>query len=255
MPTGINWTDETWNPATGCTFVSEGCINCYAAEISNAMERQGVAKYRNGFSYTEHMDAVRGPLKWKNQKKIFVNSMSDFFHEKATEQFTHACLDMMRMVAPQHIYQILTKRPARAIKVVKAYCKANGMRELPQHIWMGVSVENERTTGRIDLLRKVPCVTRFISFEPLIGPVGPVNLAGIDWAIIGGESGVRHRVMRKEWPQDIMRQCRQQDVPIWFKQWGGIKHDSGGRTINNRTYDEFPKYLEGPQAAGQMTLF
>ena len=237
----IEWTDVTWNPATGCTKVSEGCRNCYAERVAERLRGMGKPKYARGFEYTEHADAVGLPLRWRKPRMIFVNSMSDLFHEAATKPFLDSCFETM-LSADWHTYQILTKRPRRMAEYAM---HGPGM---PPHIWMGTSVEDGRVLHRIGELRRVRCAVRFISFEPLLGAIPETDLSGIHWCIIGGESGPDHRPMREEWAADLIRQCRGQGVPVFFKQWGGIRPDSGGRTIRGRTYDEYPK-ISGPMQA------
>ncbi len=235
----IEWTEATWNPTTGCTKISAGCKNCYAATLSKRLKAMGLKKYKNEFQFTEHPYELETPLHWKKPRKIFVNSMSDLFHEKAAMEFIGSCFDTM-MRARWHTYQVLTKRPKKMAEFSTLFYKYYGQ-EIPSHIWMGTSVENEDNVWRIKEIRKVKCDIRFISFEPLIGSVGKVDLDGIDWAIIGGESGYRFRPVQKDWILEIIRQCKQQKVKVFFKQWGGIRPKSGGRVINGRTYDEYPE--------------
>lgn len=235
----IEWTEATWNPTTGCSKISAGCANCYAETLAKRLHAIGMPKYDNGFTYTEHESAVDIPLTWKKSRRIFVNSMSDLFHEDAAPEFIARCFDVM-IKANWHTYQILTKRPHRMKDFSRMFERYFGM-SIPGHIWMGTSVENADTLYRLDDLRKVRCKTRFISFEPLLGSVGQVNLDGIHWVIIGGESGPGYRPVKKEWIIDIISQCQQQHVPVFFKQWGGLRPKSGGRHINGRTYNEYPK--------------
>ncbi len=235
----IEWTEATWNPSTGCSRVSSGCKNCYAEKLSARLKAMGVAKYQNGFEFTEHASEVDLPLSWKKPKKIFVNSMSDLFHEDSTREFVRRCFDVM-VSADWHIYQVLTKRPKRMRVFSNEFARRYG-HDIPQHIWMGTSVENSLTTNRIDRLREVRCEMRFVSFEPLLGPIDGVNLEGIDWAIIGGESGHNYRKVEKEWVVDLIRQCKRQRVKVFFKQWGGRYPKAGGRKIGRRTYSEYPK--------------
>lgn len=242
LDSAIEWTDATWNPTTGCTKISPGCKNCYAATLSRRLKAMGVLKYRNNFQFTEQPDDLDLPFTWKKQKKVFVNSMSDLFHEQSRMEFIARCFDVM-IKADQHQYQVLTKRAKTMLEFSKLFEKYFDS-EIPAHIWMGVSVENEDYVWRINDLRKVKCKTRFISFEPLLGSVGKVDLTGIDWAIIGGESGVGFRPVQKEWIQDIIKQCTKQKVSVFFKQWGGIRPKSGGREINGRIYDEYPEIKE-----------
>ena len=199
----------------------------------------GQQKYKKGFQYVEHPSDVELPLTWKKPKKIFVNSMSDLFHEKSTFEFTGKCFSTM-ILADHHDYQILTKRPKRMAEFSELFFKYFG-HKIPNFMWMGTSIENNNYISRINDLRKVKCHTRFISFEPLLGSVGKVNLRGIDWAIIGGESGPHYRPVEKIWIEEIIKQCQDQGVAVFFKQWGGFRPKSGGRTINSRKYGEYPK--------------
>ena len=236
---GIEWTEATWNPASGCTKISPGCKNCYAEAMAKRLKAMGQQKYKNGFQYAEHPSDVTLPLSWKKPRKIFVNSMSDLFHENSVFEFTGRCFAVM-IQADHHDYQILTKRPKRMAYFSKIFFEYFGC-DIPNFIWMGASIENRQYASRIKDLLKVRCRTRFVSFEPLIGAIGKVNLRGIDWAIIGGESGHGYRKVRKEWIEEIIDQCREQNVPVFFKQWGGPRPKSGGRTINGRKYGQYPK--------------
>lgn len=235
----IEWTEASWNPATGCTKVSKGCKYCYAEKMSMRLHAMGKLKYAAGFEYTEHMGAVNLPRMWKKPRRIFVNSMSDLFHEYATHGFLNAVFETM-MWADWHTYQILTKRPFRMAEYSNIFAD-HFDRDIPNHIWCGTSIEDQDVLHRIDALRSVACTVRFISFEPLLGPLGKLDLAGIHWCIIGGESGTGHRLVKKEWILDIIRQCQAQDVPVFFKQWGGPRPTSGGRTIDGQTYDQYPE--------------
>src|SRR2546422_853701 len=235
----IEWTNATWNPTTGCTKISQGCKNCYAARLSPKLKRWGIKKYKNNFEFTQHKSELGLPLKWKNSKKIFVNSMSDLFHEEAEMSFIEKCF-MTMISADWHNYQILTKRPQKMVEFSRLFYKFFGF-PIPPYIWMGVSVENNDTLLRIDHLRKVKCHTRFISFEPLLEKLDCVNLKNIDWAIIGGESGPNYRNIEEEWILDLIKQCKKQQVRVFFKQWGGPRPKSGGRVIRGKTYDQFPK--------------
>ena len=235
----IQWTDATWNPTTGCTKISQGCKNCYAETLSKRLKRMKLKKYKNEFKYTQHEADVELPLKWKKSRKIFVNSMSDLFHEDAEMEFVGRCFFTM-VKADWHIYQVLTKRPGKMAEFSNMFSKYFGF-PIPNHIWMGTSIENNDTTWRIKEVNKVKCSTRFISFEPLLEKINKVDLKGIDWAIIGGESGFHFRSVEKEWIQDLIKQSQKQKVKVFFKQWGGIRPKSGGRTINGRTYDGYPK--------------
>lgn len=235
----IEWTEATWNPTTGCTKISPGCKNCYAEKLSKRLKAMGVKKYKNNFKFTEQPDDLDLPLKWKKTKRIFVNSMSDLFHEEARMEYIGNCFHTM-LKADHHFYQVLTKRSEKMLEFSKLF-KEFYANKIPAHVWMGVSIENADYRWRMDDLRKVKCHTRFLSIEPLIGSVGKLNLKGIDWVIIGGESGYGFRPVKKEWIVDIIRQCKKQKVAVFFKQWGGIRPKSGGRTINRKIYNEYPK--------------
>lgn len=238
----IEWTEATWNPTTGCTKISPGCKNCYAEKLSKRLKAMGVKKYRNNFQFTEQPNDLELPFTWKKPKKIFVNSMSDLFHENARMEYIASCFHTM-IQANWHVYQVLTKRSHIMVQFSKLFENYFGDK-IPPHVWMGVSVENEDYKWRIDDLRKVKCNTRFLSIEPLLGPVEELNLKKIDWVIIGGESGHGFRTVKKEWILDIIKQCKKQKVAVFFKQWGGIRPKSGGRVINGRTFDEYPEIKE-----------
>ncbi len=224
----------TWNPITGCSKVSQGCKNCYAERLAKRLQAMGVRRYANGFKVTLHEDAIEIPLSWKQPRLVFVNSMSDLFHEKIPLKFIQRVFDTM-IRTPQHTYQILTKRSQRLAELAS---------DLPwsPNIWMGVSVEDERVVHRIYDLQKVPAAVRFLSCEPLIGPLDDLPLDGIHWVIVGGESGPRARPMKQEWVDAILGQCRHSGVPLFFKQWGGVRKDLTGRKLHGRTYDEMPSF-------------
>lgn len=244
----IEWTDASWNPTTGCTKVSAGCTNCYAETLSLRLQKMGSQRYKDGFKLTLHEDALNLPFKWKEPKKIFVNSMSDLFHKDVPFGFIDKVWEVM-LKANWHIYQILTKRPEIMLKYLEERRKVNQSLNIqPKHIWLGTSVEDSRVINRIDTLRKVPATIRFISFEPLIGDVGKIDLSGINWAIVGGESGKNHRPMKEEWILNILRQCKKQGVSFFFKQWGGVTSKSGGRLLQGKTYDEYPDISETKQS-------
>lgn len=237
----IEWTNSSWNPTTGCTKVSAGCTNCYAETLALRLQKMGSKRYRNAFKLTLHEDALNLPLKWKRPKKIFVDSMSDLFHKDVPFDFIDKVWDVM-FKANWHIYQILTKRPEIMLQYLEERRKvSHALNISPKHIWLGTSVEDSKVIHRIDTLRKVPAAIRFISFEPLIGDVGKLDLSNIHWAIVGGESGPNHRSMKEEWALNILKQCRNQNVPFFFKQWGGIKSKSGGRALQGKIYDEYPE--------------
>jgi len=232
--TSIEWTDATWNPTTGCTKISPGCTYCYSERLSLRLRKMGVQKYENEFRFTLHPSQLDLPLRWRKPRKIFVNSMSDLFHEEMPDNFLQSIFSVIKR-ANWHIYQILTKRPERMLDFVDRHREA-----IPEHVWMGVTVEAEECKSRIDLLREVPARIRFISFEPLLNPVGTIDLRGVLWVIAGGESGPNRRIMKPEWVREIRDQCVQQCVPFFFKQWGGFRPRSGGRLLDGKTWDEYP---------------
>ena len=199
----------------------------------------GVKKYSKQFEFSQHEDDLDLPLKWKKPRKIFVNSMSDLFHENSDLTFIGRCFLTMKK-SEKHIFQILTKRPKKMLEYSIQHKKFFGT-PIDEHIWLGTSVENKKNVPRIDYLRKINCPIKFVSFEPLIGSVGKIDLTNIQWVIIGGESGPKYRPVKEEWIQEIISQCREQDVKVFFKQWGGFRPKSNGREINGRTYSEFPK--------------
>ena len=229
----IEWTKSTWNPVTGCTKISPGCKNCYAERIAKRLFAMGQANYVNGFKLTLHEHALKLPLKWKKSQTIFVNSMSDLFHKDVPEEFILKIFNVMNS-APWHTFQILTKRAERLVKVSNRLVWG-------KNIWMGVSVENADYKTRIDYLRKTKAQVKFISFEPLIDEIDTVNLRGIDWVIVGGESGPKARYMSPEWVINLRNQCLAQNVPFFFKQWGGINKKKTGRLLDGRTWDEMPQ--------------
>lgn len=232
----IEWTESTWNPVTGCSKVSPGCANCYAERMARRLKAMGQANYRNGFQVTCHPHMLERPGQWTRPQMVFVNSMSDLFHDDVPQSFIEKTFDVMRE-ADRHIFQVLTKRSARLRELADSL-------PWPENIWMGVSVENEDFAFRMDHLRQVPAAVRFVSLEPLLGPVPDLNLQGINWVIVGGESGPGARPMKREWVSDIQDQCRQAEVPFFFKQWGGTNRKKAGRKLNGRTYDEMPAALE-----------
>jgi protein gp37 len=236
----IEWTDGTWNPATGCTHVSAGCDHCYAERLAVRLQRMGQPKYANGFAYAEHAEALTIPRQWTRPRRIFVNSMSDLFHEDATKTFVYRVLETMVEI-PRHTYQVLTKRPGKAAAWVNGFCRERGLERLPGHVWLGASVEDARVRFRIDQLRRAQATIRFLSCEPLLGPLPDLDLAGIHWVIAGGESGPGHRPIGRDWVREIRDQCLLRDIPFFFKQWGGITPKASGRMLDGRTWDEFPE--------------
>jgi protein gp37 len=250
--TQIEWTDATWNPVAGCSIVSAGCTNCYAMEMARRLEAMDVQKYHgltrrsgkrtiwNGI-VREDYQALDIPLGWKKPKKIFVNSMSDLFHESVSDGFIAKVWQIMKDT-PRHHYQLLTKRPERMAAVVR-----DTIKDVLPNVWLGTSVENAEVTSRIDALRKVPARIRFISFEPLIGPVGVVDLNRIHWAIVGGESGRSARPIREEWIDEVYDQCSVYDTAFFFKQWGAWGKDNkrrskkaNGRVYRDQVWDQMP---------------
>jgi protein gp37 len=230
--TSIEWTEVTWNPVTGCTKISAGCKNCYAERMAKRLYAMGSSRYRNKFEVTLHEDLIDAPRSWKTPRTIFVNSMSDLFHEKIPLEFIRAVFDTMAET-PQHTYQVLTKRSARLRKVA-------GALEWAPNIWMGVSIEDNRVMHRLNDLKHVPASVRFLSLEPLIGPLDGLELTGIDWVIVGGESGPKSRPMKKEWVESIQMQCDAYGAEFFFKQWGGVRKHETGRELHGKTFDNMP---------------
>jgi protein gp37 len=229
----IEWTTATWNPVTGCTKISAGCQNCYAERLALRLKAMGVAHYQNGFTTTIHEQSLPLPLKWKAPRTIFVNSMSDLFHSGVPIAFIEQVFQVMKQ-AEQHTFQVLTKRPNRALELFDRLPWAS-------NVWMGVTVESEAYLERIDQLRRIPSAIRFISLEPLLSSLPELNLQGIHWVIVGGESGQGARPMKKEWVLNIQEQCRTADVPFFFKQWGGIRKTATGSLLNGRFWKELPR--------------
>ncbi len=228
----IEWTESTWNPVTGCTKLSDGCANCYACTMANRLQKMGNNKYRNGFQLTLHESCLMDPLAWKRPSLIFVNSMSDLFHEDVPVDYVKAVFSVMNQ-AHWHTFQVLTKRAERLVELSPDLIWS-------ENIWQGVTVESEKYKGRIDSLRNVPATIKFISFEPLLGDVGPVNLRDIDWAIVGGESGFNCRPMELDWVLNIKQQCEKQNTMFYFKQWGGVHKKKNGRKLHGQTWDDMP---------------
>jgi protein gp37 len=238
--TSIEWTEATWNPVTGCTKVSQGCKHCYAERMAKRLRAMGVARYEDGFAVTLHADLVDLPKLWKKPRVIFVNSMSDLFHEKVPNSFIRSVFATME-ACPQHTFQVLTKRSSRLRRL--GVCLP-----WPPNVWMGVSVEDARVTHRIRDLAHVPARVRFLSCEPLIGPLDHLPLKDMHWVIVGGESGPGARWMNPEWVESIHRQCAAANVPFFFKQWGGVRKERTGRELHGRTYDEMPRVpLDSPE--------
>lgn len=230
----IEWTEMTWNPTTGCTKISSGCKFCYAEIMSRRLKAMGIQKYKDAFKVRTHDDQLNVPYTWKSSKIVFVNSMSDLFHKDIPLDFIKKVFAVMNE-NPNHVFQILTKRAERLYEVHKEL-------KWTHNIWMGVSVENDLVIDRIDFLRRTKAKVKFLSCEPLIGPLKNLNLKKIDWAIVGGESGHKPRPMDAEWVLDIQDQCKKADVAFFFKQWGGRNKKANGRLLNGRLYNEMPEH-------------
>ena len=230
--TRIEWTEATWNPVTGCTKMSPGCTHCYAERMAHRLQAMGLDKYRNGFRITLHPDVLEAPLRWKKPRMIFVNSMSDLFHHDVPLDFIYQVFEVMRK-ASRHSFQVLTKRAKRLRAIAPSL-------PWPENVWMGVSVEHAAYTYRIDMLRQTGAAVKFLSLEPLLGPLPNLDLTGIHWVIVGGESGPGARPMEVEWVRDIRDQCVRAGVPFFFKQWGGVVKKRTGRILDGRTWDEMP---------------
>lgn len=228
----IEWTEMTWNPTTGCSKISAGCKFCYAEIMSKRLQAMGIEKYKDAFKVRVHPDQLNIPYTWKTSKIVFVNSMSDLFHPDISLKFIKQVFAVMND-NPQHVFQVLTKRAERLLELHTEL-------KWTHNIWMGVSVENEKVKDRIDFLRKTKAKVKFLSCEPLIGPLPKMNLKKIDWVIVGGESGQNPRPMDADWVLDIQDQCKKYDVAFFFKQWGGRNKKANGRLLNGRTYDEMP---------------
>ncbi len=239
----IEWTEQTWNPIVGCTKISAGCKNCYAETLAKRLRAMGTPGYENGFALTLLPHRLNEPLQRKKPTVYFVNSMSDLFHEKVPDSYIESIVDVMQRT-PQHAYQVLTKRGARMARFFRN-------RPVPENVWLGVSVENQRHgVPRIDHLRTIAAKIRFLSVEPLLEDVGPLDLTDIHWVIVGGESGPKARPMAPEWADAVRKQCQSQNVAFFFKQWGGWGADGkrrakskNGRLLNGRTWDEMPATL------------
>ncbi|GAA0736827.1 phage Gp37/Gp68 family protein [Dactylosporangium roseum] len=239
--TAIEWTEVTWNPTTGCDQISAGCDNCYALTLAKRLKAMGAVKYQNdgdprtsgpGFGLTVHETALRQPYTWTAPSVVFVNSMSDLFHARVPIGFVR---DVFAVIAdtPQHTYQVLTKRSTRLRRLAERL-------DWPANLWMGVSVEDVATLTRINDLRVVPAAVRFVSCEPLLGPLDTIDLDGVGWVIAGGESGPRHRPIDPAWVTQLRDRCIAAEVPFFFKQWGGRTPKAGGRLLEGRTWDEMP---------------
>ncbi len=234
--TQIEWTDATWNPVTGCTKITRGCDFCYAERFSERFRGVPGHSFENGFDLTVRHERLTHPLHWRQPRRIFVNSMSDLFHKEIPKSFIDAVFDTME-AANWHTYQVLTKRSSLMVRYLR---DRYGSNLAPSHIWLGVSVEDAKNAVRLRHLQTAQASVKFVSFEPLLGSVGKVDLKGIDWAIVGGESGPHARVMDEEWAIEIRNQCRADRVAFFFKQWGGTRPKSGGRLLRGREWNEYP---------------
>ena len=242
-PSRIEWTEASWNPVTGCTKAGPGCLNCYAERMGKRLQAMGQPNYRDGFRVTLHPATLDAPLFWTRPQLIFVNSMSDLFHEDVPFDFIQKVFAVM-VRARQHSFQVLTKRAERLEELARKL-------PWPSNVWIGVSVESADYAYRIDHLRRVPAATRFVSFEPLLADVGELDLTDIHWAIVGGESGPGARPMQPKWALAIRDQCVEQSVPFFFKQWGGAHKKKAGRVLDGRVWDEYPT-ARVPAAVGTM---
>lgn len=229
----IEWTESTWNPVSGCTKISLGCRNCYAERMANRLKAMGQKRYKNGFKLTLHPEALNEPYHWKKPRIVFVNSMSDLFHEEIPVEFIQDVFTVMNENR-QHTFQILTKRSERL-------CELASLFNWSENIWIGVTIENNDYVSRADDLRLVDAFVKFLSLEPLLGPLPDLALEGIDWAIVGGESGPGARLMDEQWVLDIKNKCEKYNVPFFFKQWGGVNKKKAGRRLQGKTWDNYPK--------------
>jgi protein gp37 len=232
----IEWTDATWNPVTGCTKISAGCDNCYAERFAERFRGTPGHPFEAGFDLTLRPERLDQPLKWRRSQMIFVNSMSDLFHKEIPGEFIERVFDTMER-ATWHTFQVLTKRSSLMSKFLRGrYGPTRG----PRHMWFGVSVEDGTKLSRVEHLRRAPAGVRFLSIEPLIGPIDQIDLTGIDWVIVGGESGPKARPMNEQWVQKVRDQCVAAQVPFFFKQWGGIRPKAGGRQLDGREWNQYP---------------
>lgn len=232
----IEWTENTWNPLTGCTKISPGCANCYAERMAKRLQAMGNPNYRNGFNLTLHEHALDIPLRWKKPSIVFVNSMSDLFHEDVPLQFIKKVFSIMS-IASQHVFQVLTKRSTRLSQLASSI-------DWPSNVWMGVSIESKDYTYRIDNLEKTSAAVRFLSLEPLLGPIEKLKLETMDWVIVGGESGPGARPINPKWVIDIRDQCKASNTPFFFKQWGGTNKKKKGRTLDGQIWSQMPSRPE-----------
>lgn len=237
--TKIEWTESTWNPVTGCTKISEGCRNCYAERMAHRLKAMGQPNYSNEFAVTLHPHVVQAPFGWRRPRMVFVNSMADLFHERVPVRFIQEVFEVMSM-ARHHTFQILTKRSDRLLELAR-------LLPWPDNVWMGVTVENADYTFRITHLCRTPARVKFLSIEPMLGPIPGLDLTQIDWVIVGGESGPKARPMRAGWVREIRDQCATSATPFFFKQWGGVNKKKAGRELDGKTWDEIPEADRGSE--------
>lgn len=242
----IEWTEATWNPVTGCSKVSPGCAHCYAERLAKRLKAMGVRRYRNGFRVTLHPDVLSLPLRWREPRLIFVNSMSDLFHELVPDEYVAKVFEVMRQ-ASWHKFQLLTKRTKRLVQMRFRLA-------WPRNVWIGASVESPRYLWRVHDLVRVPAAVRFLSVEPLLAPIPALPLRGVDWVIVGGESGPGCRPMNAEWVREIRAQCRTAKVPFFFKQWGGTRKSANGRRLDGRLWNEMPVSCDRERPAAHSGL-
>lgn len=235
--TKIEWTEATWNPVTGCCKVSPGCLNCYAERMAKRLQAMGQLNYRDGFAVRTHDHMLELPTTWSKSRMVFVNSMGDLFHEEVPVEFISRVFKVMERT-PHHTYQLLTKRANRLTEVAP-------LLPWPRNVWMGVTVEDNERLSRVERLLEVPSTVRFLSVEPLLEPLSDLFLDGIDWVIVGGESGPGARPMKADWALDIRDTCVDAGVPFFFKQWGGVRKKAAGRELENRTWNEIPRTALG----------
>ncbi len=229
----IEWTESTWNPVSGCSKISVGCLNCYAERMAKRLKAMGQRRYRNGFTVTLHPEALDEPYRWKKPRVVFVNSMSDLFHDRIPFDFIRQVFSAMEANA-RHTFQVLTKRSQRLRE-------RGPLLEWSENIWMGVTIENNDYVGRAEDLRSTTAAIKFLSLEPLLGSVPDLDLRGIDWVIVGGESGPGAREMRQEWVLEVKEKCERADTAFFFKQWGGVNKKKNGRILQGRTWDDYPQ--------------
>ena len=229
----IEWTESTWNPVSGCSKISAGCLNCYAERMAKRLKAMGQKRYRNGFAVTLHPEALDEPYRWKKPRVVFVNSMSDLFHDRIPFDFIQKVFSAMEANA-RHTFQVLTKRSERLREL-------GPLLEWSENIWMGATIENNDYVGRADDVRSTTAAIKFLSLEPLLGPVPDLDLTGVDWVIVGGESGPGAREMRQEWVLEVKEKCEKANAAFFFKQWGGVNKKKNGRILQGRTWDDYPQ--------------